>query len=50
MGSFSRREMDGFLTSAIHSKRCTEQGIEVDSTPFGGFALRYFVRQACRRT
>ena len=40
MATSSRREPDGFLTSATHSKRCTEQGIEVDSTPFGAFALR----------
>jgi len=46
----SRRELDGFLTSATPSKRCTGQGIEVDSTLFGAFALRYFARQACRRT
>src|SRR5580704_11622680 len=32
MATSSRRELDGFLTSATHSKRCTEQGIEVDST------------------
>jgi hypothetical protein len=50
MGTFSRREPDGFLTSATHSRRCTGQGIEVDSTPFGAFALRYFAGQVCRRT
>ena len=50
MATSSRRELDGFLTSATHSKRCTGQGIEVDSTPFGAFALRYFARQAYRRT
>src|SRR3984893_16453596 len=38
MATSSRRELDGFLTSATHSKRCTGQGIEVDSTPFGAFA------------
>jgi hypothetical protein len=32
MATFSRREPDGFLTSATHSRRCTGQGIEVDST------------------
>jgi hypothetical protein len=32
MATSSRRELDGFLTSATHSKRCTGQGIEVDST------------------
>jgi hypothetical protein len=42
----SKRELGGFLTSATHSTRCTEQGIEVDFTPFGAFALRYFARQA----
>ena len=41
---------DGFLTSATHSRRCTGQGIEVDSTSFGAFALRYFAGQVCRRT
>jgi integrase len=50
MATSSRRELDGFLTRATHSKRCTEQGSEVDSTPFGAFALRYFAKQACRRT
>jgi hypothetical protein len=50
MATSSRRELDGFLTSATHSKRCAGQGIEVDSTPFGAFALRYFARQAYRRT
>jgi hypothetical protein len=33
MATFARRELDGFLTSATHSGRCTGQGIEVDSTP-----------------
>jgi hypothetical protein len=42
MASSSRREPDGLLTSATHSKRCKEQGSEGDSTPFGAFALRYF--------
>jgi hypothetical protein len=37
MATSSRRELDGFLTSATHSKRCTEQGIEGDSTPFRRF-------------
>jgi hypothetical protein len=50
MASSSRREPDGFLTSATHSKRCTEQGTAGDSTPFGAFALRYFAGQASRRT
>jgi hypothetical protein len=50
MATSSRRGLDGFLTSATHSKRCTGQGIEMDSTPFGAFALRYFARQAYRRT
>src|SRR5580658_434248 len=35
---------------AIHSKRCTGQGIEADSTPSGGFAFRYFAGQACQTT
>ena len=50
MATFSRREPDGFLTSATHSRRCTGQGIEVDSTPSGAFALRYFAGQGCRIT
>ena len=50
MATSSRRERDGFLTSATHSRRCTGQGIEVDSTPFGAFALRSFAGEGCRRT
>jgi integrase len=41
----SRREEDEFLIHAIHSKRCTEQGIE------GGFhAFRRFRFSVLRRT
>jgi hypothetical protein len=50
MANSSRREPDGFSTSATQSKRCTGQGIEADSTPSGAFALRYFGRQGCRIT
>jgi hypothetical protein len=34
MATFSRREPDGFLTSATRSRSCSGQEIEVDSTPF----------------
>jgi ferredoxin-NADP reductase len=50
MATFSRRELDGFLTSATHSRHSTGQGIEVDSTPFGDFALQSFAGEGCRRT
>jgi len=50
MAAFSRREPDGFLTNVTHSRRCTGQGIEVDSAPFGAFALRYFAGEGCPRT
>ena len=42
MATSSRREQDEFLIHAIHSKRCTEQGIEGDPTPSGAFVFRYF--------
>ena len=35
MATSSRREPDEFLIHGIPSKRCTEQGIEGDSTPSG---------------
>ena len=50
MATSSRREQDESLIHAIHSKRCTEQGIEGDSTPSGAFVFRYFAGQGCRRT
>jgi hypothetical protein len=40
MATSSRRERDGFLTSATQSKRRTGEGIEGDSTPSD--ASRYF--------
>jgi hypothetical protein len=45
MATSSRREPDGFLTSATRSKRCKEQGSEGDSTPSGAFGLLYFAEQ-----
>src|SRR5580693_7417782 len=50
MATFSRRELDGFLTSATHSRLCTGQGIEVDSAPFGAFAWQSFAGEGAGAT
>jgi hypothetical protein len=39
MATSSRRKLDGCLTSATHSKRCTEQGVEGGFHAFGRFAV-----------
>ena len=48
--SVALRGFEAPVNQATHSKRCTGQGIEVDSMPSGAFALLYFAGRGCRTT